>query len=402
MAGLARLLHPRGSTSSLERLIRDTFGGYGTVSGVRVTPDSAMHMGAVYACVLVLSQSVAQLPLHLFRRSGDTRQRVSGQPLSRFVEEQPNEWMTAYEFKQLIMVHLLLRGNSYWLKTRGAGGQVRELIPISPDRIKGIEQDALFRVFYKVKRSGSEKEIDTIPGEDLLHIKGLSYDSLQGLNPIEYAREMMGLYSAAEQHGAKLFSQGTRMGGVLQHPGTLSDEAATRLRESFNEMHSGVANAHKTALLEEGMKWESISMTADDAQFLESRQYQRSEIAGFFRVPAHFINDLEHATFSNVEHLDLAFVKHSLMPWLVNIEQTLRRSLLTPPEKADHYFKFIVDGILRGDSVSRAQSYQQAIMNGWLNPNEVRELEDRDPYEGGDAFRIPTNMTTVSSNQQTP
>ena len=314
------------------------------------------------------------------------------------MELSPNSWMTPYDFKQLAMVHLCLRGNSFWLKTRGIGGRIRELIPIHPDRIVGVDQDELYRIYYRVRRDA--QTVDTIPAENILHLRGLSSDGLRGLNPIEQAREMLGLAIAEERHGAKMFSQGTTLAGILSHPGKLSKDAADRLRESFEETYSSVENAHKTAVLEEGLKWEKISMTAEDSQFLESRNYSRSEIAGFFRVPAHFINDLTHATFSNVEHLDLAFVKHSLMPWIVNFEQTLALALLTPAERVDHYFKFNVDGLLRGDTASRAAAHQSAIQNGYKNRNEVRELEDLNPVDGLDTFLIPVNMAPVGSGEE--
>jgi len=394
---MARLVRPKAE-NTLERLIIDTYGGMSTSSGQTVTADKAMRIGAVYACVLVLSQSVAQLPLHFFRRVGKDKERVTDHSLSGLTGVQPNEWMSAFEFKQLAMIHQLLRGNSYWLKTRGIGDKVRELIPINPDRVVGIDQDSLYRLSYRVRRP--DNTVDTIPGESILHFKGLSFDGIRGLNPIEYAREMLGLAIATEKHGAKMFSQGTTLGGVLSHPGLLTDEASKRMRNSFEEVYSGVENAHRTAVLEEGTKWEKISMTAEDSQFLESRQYGRSEIAGFFRVPAHFINDLTHATFTNIEHLDIAFVKHSLMPWLVSMEQTMQKSLLTTEEKTDYYFKFNVDGMLRGDSVSRGNYYNQAIMGGWMNPNEVRELEERNAYDKGDEFRIPANMIPVGAEEK--
>lgn len=395
---MARIVRPRSeANNALERLILDTYGGKTTSSGVNITATTAMQIAAVYSCVLVLSQSVGQLPLHLYRREGRDRVRVDGDPLSPLVSFRPNAWMTGYDWKQLAMVHLLLRGNSFWLKTRGTNGQLREILPIHPDRIKGVVQDELYRLWYKVARS--KTEVDTIPQADILHFKGLSFDGIAGLNPIEYAREMMGLSAAAEKHGAKMFSQGARLAGLLSHPGKLSQEAADRLEASWAEKYAGIEGAYKTAVLEEGMEFTSMSMTADDSQFLETRQYQRSEIAGFFRVPAHFVNDLEHATFTNVEHLDLAFVKHSLAPWLVAIEQTLQRDLMSPEQQADHYFKFVLDAILRGDTITRSQAFQRAIMGGWMSPNEVRELEDRNPYEGGDEFQIPSNMMILSERE---
>lgn len=396
---IGHLLRPRAaSVSPLDQLILDTYSSSTTASGLNVTPDMAMKVGAVYACVLVLAQSVAQLPLHLYRRTDDRREKQLDHPLSYLMSSQPNAWMTSHDFKQLAMVHLLLKGNSLWFKARGSNGTVRELIPIHPDNLKGIHQDEQYRLTYEI--GDKPENIEVYPAEKILHIRGFTLDGLQGVSPITYARESIGNQRAMDKHGALLFAQGARLGGILSHPGTLSKEAAERLKSSFSEAYAGEAGAHATAVLEEGMKWEKISMTAEDAQFLQSRQYQRSDIAGFFRVPAHMINDLEHATFSNIEHMSIQFVQHALMPWLVNIEQALQRDLLKEAEKLDHYFKFSVDGLLRGDSVSRSQSYQTSIMGGWMSPNEVRELEDRNPYEGGDDFRLPLNMAPVNGESE--
>lgn len=385
------------SSQELERVIRATYGGGVASSGISVNSDSAMRVGAVYACVLVLAQSVAQLPCHLYETDGTMRRRAFDSDLYRLIHDQPNEWMTAYDMKQLAMVHLLLRGNSVWLKLR-AGGQVRELIPVRPDYLKGIAQDERYRLVYQIRRPNTQT-VDEVPAENVLHLRGLSLDGYSGVSPIEYAREMIGLSIATEKHGAALFSNGTRLGGILRHPNKISQVASQRLEESFSEKYAGVANAHKTVLLEEGMEWVKVTMTAEDAQFLESRKFQRSEIAGFYRVPSHMINDLERATFSNVEHLDLAFVKHSLTPWLVNIEQALKKDLMTPDEKRRHYFKFNVEGLLRGDIKSRNEAHQKAVEGGWLSPNEVREMEDRNPYPGGDEYRRPLNMGTVGEEK---
>lgn len=396
MSLAARIARPRASASSheLERMIRSVYGGGTTSTGITVNSDNAMRVGAVFACVLVLSQSVAQLPLHLYEQKDNRKERAAGHYLYPLIHDQPNEWMTSYEMKQLVMAHLLLRGNSVWLKTRGTDGRIRELIPIHPDLIEGIKQDEMYRLFYRVKRPGTQT-VDEIPGDRLIHFRGLSMNGFSGMNPIEYAREMIGLSMAAEKHGAKLFANGARLGGILTYPGKLSKPAATNLIESFNEKHESVENAHKTLLLEEGAKWEKVSMDNNDAQFLESRKYQRSEIAGFYRIPPHMIGDLDKATFSNIEHQDLGFVKHSLMPWLVSYEQTLKRDLLTTEEKRRYYFKYNVEGLLRGDIKSRNEAHAQAVNNGWLSRNEVREMEDRNPVDGLGEYRAPLNTEPI-------
>lgn len=399
MSFMSKIARPQAG-ATLERLIREVYGGSKTASGASVNEDSAMRVGAVYACIQVLSQSVAQLPLHMYQFDGKSKKKAVDHYLYPIVHDEPNGWMTSYQFKQLTMVTLLLRGNSIWLKTGVPGSsKIRELIPIHPDLVQEILQDKFYKLWYKVKRPGSAA-IDTIPQEKVIHFRGLSTNGYAGLNPIEQAREMIGLSMSAETHGAKVFANGAKMGGLLYHPGKLSETAYNRLIESFNDTWRDMENAHKTGLLEEGMKWEKITMTNEDAQFLDSRKYQRSEIAGFFRVPAHLINDLGDASYNNIELLDLAFVKHSLTPWLINIEQTLKMQTMTPQDKLSYYYKFNADGLLRGDIKSRYEAYGHGILNGYLNPNEVRDKEDMNPYDGGDEYRAPLNTEPVGGTNE--
>lgn len=388
------------ASSSAEQ-VREAIGGAvvsgNSGTGISITSNNAMQVGAVFSCILVLAQSVAQLPIHMYQENGDLKTKASDHPYYRLIHDQPNSWMTSYEMMQLIILHQMLRGNSIWFKS-AVGGRVRELLPIHPDNVQEIKQDELYRLFYKIQRPGTGGS-DWVPGDQLVHFRGMSLDGFQGLNPIQYAREMIGLAKATEQHGAKLFANGAQLGGILTHPGKISKEAAERLMSSFNDKYSSVNNAHKTALLEEGMTWAKISMTAEDSQFLESRKYQRSEIAGLYRVPPHMIGDLEKATFSNIEHQDLGFVKHSLTPLLRSIELTLKKDLLTDQEKQRFYFKFSVDGMLRGDVKSRNEAYAISILNGIRNPNECRALEDLNPYDGGDIYRAPLNTAPVGEEQ---
>lgn len=403
MSIMGRIARPQAaitSSNELGRLMMEIYGGGTSATGLSVTSESAMRVGAVYSCVLVLSQSVAQLPLHLYREEGENKKKDTENRLYQLVHDQPNEWMTSYEMKQLIMVHLLLRGNSVWLKTKGTRGDVREIIPIHPDRIDEIVQDEYYRLSYKIRRPGNSGQVDTIPGSSLVHFRGISTNGFSGLNPIQYAREMIGLSMATEKHGAKLFANGARLGGILSHPGKISKQAADRLTESFNSSYAGVENAHRTALIEEGMTWSKVTMTAEDAQFLESRKYQRSEIAGFYRVPPHMIGDLEKATFSNIEHQDLAFVKHALSPWLMSTEQTFKKDLLTPAEKKSRYFKYNTGGLLRGDTKSRYEALGIGIDKEIINPNEARSIEDMSPYPGGEEYRTRTSTVKETAGTQ--
>lgn len=373
----------------LEKLIRSGFGGR-TATGISVNSDSAMRAAAVFACVTVLAQSVAQLPCHLYRRTAGGTERAAGHPLHRIIHLRPNHFMSAYDFWQLCMAMLALRGNFYAYKVV-VRGRIRELLPLHPDRVRVVQEPDWRVRYFLTDDSGREREID--PGL-IVHFRGLALRGPLGLNPIAHMREVIGLALAAEKHGAVMFRNGARIGGVIRHPEQLSDEALQHLKDSIEENYSGLDNAHRTLILEEGMDWVKVGMTAEDAQFLETRKYQRSEIAGIFRVPPHMIGDLEKATFSNIEQQDLGFVKHTLAPWLVNLEQTVARSLLAPGEQDEYFCRFNTAALLRGDVKSRYEAYASAIQWGHLSPNEVRDLEDRNPRPGGDAYLRPLNMTT--------
>lgn len=407
MSFMATIARPRAAVTSsreLERMILSVYGGGKTAAGVTVTPDSAMRIAAVHSCVKVLAQSVAQLPIHVYRKNGKKREVIDDHPLSELLHWQPNTWMTGFDMFQLIVAILCLRGNSLWLKGMVYGKEsVSSLVPIHPDLIHSVEQDESYRTIYKIKRPKTGV-IDEIPESKIIHFRGLSTNGFWGLSPIKECQESVGLAMATEQHGARLFSNGAQIGKVFKHPKRLSPQAHATLKESLNDggEYAGVLNAHKTLILEEGMDVAKIGMTAEESQFLDTRKYQRSEIAGIFRVPPHMIGDLEKATFSNIEHQDLGFVKHTLTPWLVSIEQTLRKSLLSPADKKTHLIKFNVDGLLRGDIKSRNEAHEKAINGGWMSPNEVRALEDMSPYPGGDEYRKPLNMGAVGEKNDEP
>lgn len=232
---------------------------------------------------------------------------------------------------------------------------------------------------------------------DILHIPGLGFDGLVGYSPIAMAKNAIGMAIACEEYGAKFFANGAAPSGVLEHPGILKDPS--RIRESWQQTFGGSGNAHKVAVLEEGMKYTPISINPQEAQFLETRKFQIDEIARIFRIPPHMIGDLDHSTFSNIEQQSLEFVKYTLDPWVCHWEQAMRKALLSEDEKKDYFFKFNVDGLLRGDYASRMSGYATARQNGWMSANDIRELEnlDRIPEEdGGDLYLINGNMTKLS------
>lgn len=392
MGFLSKLFRARNEITTgmtLGDVVSQVYGGPPSASGVSVTPDSAMRCATVFACIRVLAESVAQLPRHVYRKTEDAKQRDDAHPLHWLLNVAPNSWQTSFEFFELGMTHLGLRGNFFAWKNRLSNGKVWELIPLRPDRMQ-VKQNDNWSLSYTYTPDG--KAPWTLTSKYVLHVRGLGCDGVTGMSPVTQAREAVGLALVTEKHGAKLFSNGAHMKGMLKHPGKLSDPAAKRLRASFEENNSGTDNAFRTALLEEGMDWVSVGMSSDDAQFLETRKYQRGEIASMFRVPPHMIGDLERATFSNIEQQSIEFVTRSLMPWLKRWEQAITRDLITPADQGKVYVEFNADALLRGDTLSRYQAYGQAIKDGWMNRNEVRAKENLNAEDGLDDFLTPLNM----------
>ena len=387
----------RKSIPAFERL--SVLWGGTSQAGVAVNAQTAMQSAAVYSCVQVLAQSIGMLPLCVYAiDDAGIRRRARHHRLWALLQDQPNSFQTAVEFFEMMSAHLCLRGNAYALINRNAKGQILELIPLHPDQVS-VQMQADYRLRYGCTLEGGQRM--ALATGDVFHVRGLTLNGWLGISPIAYAREAIGLAMATERFGATLFRNGAKMGGVLEHPGKISKEAADRLRSSFDEAHSG-ENAHRTAILEEGLKWSKVSMTADDSQFLETRKYQRSEIAAIFRVPPHMIGDLERATFSNIEQQSLEFVNFTLMPWLHRIEKAIRRDLLTPAERTRMMARFNVANLLRGDAAARAAYYQSGIQQGWMTRNEARHAESDlgvmlNPLEGLDEPLLPLNM--ISSDR---
>ncbi len=357
-------------------------------SGVNVSPETAMQVSAVYACVTIIAQNVAQLPLIVYERGEDgrTKTRLPDHPLAKLLKR-PNFWQTPYEFWSMMIGHMALRGNAYAIKNI-VRGQTRELIPVHPARVE-VVQDAELRLIYKfTDKSGLLHEL---PMERIFHLKGLSWNGFTGINPIAQARESIGLSLATEQHGAALFKNGAQPGAILRHPGTLDDAARTNLKKSWTERFSG-ENAFGLAVIEEGLEWESIGMSSEDAQFIETRKFQAVDIARFWNVPPHKIAILDRATFSNIEQQNIDFVVDTLMPYTVNTQQVVMHSLLLPNDRKSVFVEFLLDGLLRGDSKARGEFYKKAIVNGWMTRNEVRAAENLNPIDGLDEILVPMNV----------
>lgn len=373
----------------------------GTTSGKPVNEHTAMQMTAVYSCVRILAEAVAGLPLHLYKYTDSGgKEKALSHPLYFLLHDEPNPEMSSFVFRETLMTHLLLWGNAYAQIIRNGKGEVIALYPLMPNRMS-VDRDSSGALYYTYTRYSDEAPTMngmtvTLRPSEVLHIPGLGFDGLVGYSPIAMAKNAIGMAIACEEYGAKFFANGAAPGGVLEHPGTIKDPQ--KVRDSWNAAYQGSSNSHRVAVLEEGMKYQPIGISPEQAQFLETRKFQINEIARIFRVPPHMVGDLEKSSFSNIEQQSLEFVKYTLDPWVIRWEQAISRSLLRPDEKKLYFAKFNVDGLLRGDYVSRMNGYATARQNGWMSANDIRELENLDripPELGGDLYLINGNMTKL-------
>ena len=391
-----RLSHRRATNKNAGNGYRFLFGQ--TSAGKVVNERTAMQMTAVYACVRILAESIAALPLHVYRQ-GKNGNRVKAEdfPLFFLRHDEPNPEMTSFIFRETLMTHLLLWGNGYAQVLRNGKGEVIALYPLLPNKMS-VERDEKGQLFYRYIRN--DKEPPTMSGnsvillpDEVLHIPGLGFDGLVGYSPISMTKNTIGLAMAAEEYGSKFFANGAAPAGVLEHPNVVKD--VSKLRESWNSAFGGSANAGKIAILEEGLHFSPISMSPQDSQLIETRKYQLDEIARIFRIPPHMVGDLDKSSFSNIEQQALEYVKYTLDPWVVRWESALTKALLSREEKKQYEIRFNVDGLLRGDYKSRMEGYAVGINNGFMCPNDVRRLENLDliPEEkGGNNYLIQGAM----------
>ena len=402
--GLRELFGLRGArdkpTNSYNSGVSFLFGR--STSGISVNERTAMQTTAVYSCVRILAEAIASLPLHLYRYTDKGKERVFDHPLYHILHDEPNEEMTSFIFREVLMSHLLIWGNAYAQIIRDGRGQVLGLYPLLPDKME-VDRAENGELYYIYTRNTEEnpnfKDYGRIclRREDVLHIPGLGFDGLVGYSPIAMAKNAVGMTLACEEYGASFFANGATPGGVLEHPGVLKDSA--KVRDSWHKVYGGSRNAGKVAVLEEGMKYQQIGIPPEEAQFLETRKFQINEIARMYRIPPHMVGDLEKSSFSNIEQQSLEFVKYTLDPWVVRWEQALQKALLLPQEKNEYFIKLNVDGLLRGDYASRMNGYAVGRQNGWLSANDIREMEDQNPIpeeDGGDLYLVNGSMTKLA------
>ena len=374
----------------------------GTSSGKAVNERTAMQTSAVYACVRILAESIAGLPLHIYHYKDDGGTgKIVRHPLYHLLHDAPNPEMTSFVFRETLMSHLLLWGNAYAQIIRDGNGRALALYPLLPDRME-VDRAANGEIFYTYRRGVDERNFNgnytvTLRRDEVLHIPGLGFDGLIGYSPIAMAKNAIGMALATEEYGASFFANGANPGGVLEHPAVVKDPQ--RVRDSWNSAYQGSKNAQRVAVLEEGMKFHQIGIPPEQAQFLETRKFQLNEIARIFRVPPHMIGDLEKSSFNNIEQQSIEFVKYTLDPWVVRWEQAFQQSLLLPSEKPSLFIKLNVDGLMRGDYVKRMNGYAVGRQNGWLSANDIRELENMNRIpaeEGGDLYLVNGNMTKLA------
>lgn len=401
MGTLARILFAGPNRRTLDT---NTFAGLlkvlrGNSNSDPITPTSAMQIAAVYACVSVIAKNVATLPLVLMEYDGTVRQPATAHPLYNLLRYLPNPEMTSIQLRMCLMGHLVTHGNAYAQIIYDGAGRRRELWPLRPDRIT-IERDRNDGKHYRYEHP--TKGSIPLAGWEVMHITGFGFDGEQGYSPIAMARRTFETKQRMEDYANNFWDNDASPGVVLRHPGRLTDKGYARLLKSWDDRHRGATNAGRTAILEEGMDLSTLSLPQSDAQFLESQKFTRQEIAALFGVPSHMINDLDRATFSNIEEQAQEFVDYTLMPYLELWQQAIYRDLLTPAERTRYYAHHRTQALLRGNHTTRAQFYQSGLQWGWFSPNEVRNLEDLNPIDAGDGHYMPLNQAPLGTQPAAP
>jgi HK97 family phage portal protein len=369
-----------------------------TGAGVVVTPNNALTLAAVWACVRVISEDVASLPLITYRRLDRGKERAPAHPLYRLLHDEPNPYMTAMQFRETLQGHVLLWGNAYAEIERDRDGRPLALWPLRPDRMSMPEVSEAGTLLYTYQTPNDGPK--PLTQSNVFHLRGLASDGIVGYSPIRLHRESLALGLATLHYGTRFFGNDSRPGGVLQAKNRLTDAVANRMRASWEDAHRGLNNAHRVAILEEGVEWKQVGLPPEDAQFLQTREFQVQETTRIFRMPPHKVGDLSRATFSNIEEQAIEYVSDTLRPWAVRWDQQANKDLVMPSEKGRIFCEHLMDALLRGKTLERFQAYQLGLQNGVYSANEVREFENRNPVEGGDVHLQMANMVPYGTKPQ--
>ena len=390
--GIFSQFRPKAINTEMERLIRESFGGGYTSSGLAVNSDTAMRQMTVNNCVRVLFNCVSQMPCQLMEEVDGVKNKAKNHPLYKVISKRPNPWMTAPQMWGLAIVHVSLRGNFYALKVR-VRDEVRELLPIHPDSVSGIVRNKDWSLTYKITNaSGDIKEYSQ---DEIFHIRGLSLDGFTGLNPIQYARECIGLGLAGEKFLSRYFGKGLHPGAILTHPLALNPVTHANKLEALKIKYAGLNNAQDVMLVDEGMKIDFPTIKLVDQQFLEQMKMTESQICGMYGVPLMLVQAGDNPeTYASASEFKRTFVDMTLAPIAVNFETTIDRDCLTEADQDRYYTKFNLNSLLRGNITERYAAYQIGISSRILNANECRSLEDLNPYQGGDAYENPNTISS--------
>ena len=375
-------------------------GGSATFSGVDVNEFKALNYTAVYAAVQILANTIGSLPLEIRRTTDDGfSDEARNHPLWDILHDAPNPDMDAMQFRETMQGHVATWGNAYAQQIRDGAGRLEALWPLRPDWMRIERGDVTGRLIYQYRRPTGK--LKTFQRDEIFHLAGWGFDGIQGYSPITMAREAIALGMGTEEFGSRFFANGANHGGVLQHPGTLGPEAHDRLRNEFSEKHQGLENAHKPAILEEGMTWQSIGISGRDAQFLETRRFQLEEVARMYRIPLHLLQNLDKATFNNIQELGIGFVTYTILPWKVRWQKAINTQLLARQERSAGLFSNIkTKALLQGNIEQQSAFYTQGRQWGWFTPNDIMRFEDgpRIPADkGGDEYLQPLNMVPSGS-----
>lgn len=380
---------PNNPSTSLANPASWMFDGAASKTGIAVTEDSAMRLSAVFGAVRVISETIASLPWEVKQDAGDSTRSASAHPINKLIHH-PNGMMTDFNFREVCQAHLCLHGNAFIAIRRNEAGQPVKLIPVHPDRVE-------VKVYKDEKFYTIDQGKETFDDTEMIHILGLSFDGIIGKSVIEAARESIGLGLAADQFGGSFFGNGANVSAILTHPGRLSDEAYKRLMASWARRYSGMDNSHKTAILEEGMNLQKVSISPQESQFLETRKFGVEDIARFFRIPLAYLGSLENSsTRANIEEQGIQFQRNTVLPWVKRWEAEFNRKLF--PGQENYFIRMNMDGLLRGDISSRYSSYAVARQWGWLSVNDIRKHESLEPIDGGDIYLQPMNMVEAGTD----
>ncbi len=402
--GLLDRLESRATAGALgpprDPVIAAWFGSMASsATGLSITPDTAMRSTVVYRCVSLLAQTFASLPLAVYRERADGGKDLDkAHPLYRVLRYEPNNWQTSFEWREMMAAHFALRNRCYSEIISTGGSSVDQLIPLHPDRIKPFRAPD-GRLAFEYSPLNGPSRIILQSEMHFMHAMVMDSDGVTPLSPVAAFRESIGLSLAAEEHSARLFGNGTRLGGVLKLPAGRSlkdDPARQRLLKSWKEAQSGLKNVGKTAILEDGLEWQELGMTALDAQLLESRKFQIDDITRIWGVPPHKVASLDRSTNNNIEHQGIEFVTDTIRPGAERWEGAMQRDLFS--NSVDRCAQFDLDGLMRGDSVARAALYASALQNGWRNRNQIRVIEgdNRSDVAGMDDYTVQSNMISIS------